>query len=190
MTTIFNIRPGVMSDVSDLMDWKDKVLEKHNRTCVNCERTDRVAACFVVPPEAGGKLRTANGVVVCRECRIAVEGARALPQRIENKTPINFLISSRLHSTVHSYVRNGSRFGNVSSLLRAMICSFITQPELYQDLEQWQDAGSEVKVNGWVDGAQYEIFKVMCKDRGVNYTDVFKSLLLVAVQGYEVDEKH
>ena len=71
-----------------------------------------------------------------------------------------------------------------------MISSFITQPELYEDLSNWQDGGSDVKVNGWVDGAQYEVFKVMCRDRGLSYTDALKGLLLVAIDGYEPSGQH
>jgi hypothetical protein len=181
---MIEIRPGVMSDVTDIQEWKAKVLERDGGACVNCELKERVAACFVIPPEAGGKLRVSNGVTICRNCRIAADGARVLPQRIDNKTPINFLMSTRLHQTVTAYAADGSRFGSLSALLRAMISSFIIQPELYEDLQNWQDAGSDVKVNGWVDGAQYEVFKNMCHDRGMSYTDALKALLLVAVEGY------
>jgi len=74
--------------------------------------------------------------------------------------------------------------------MRAMIASFITQPELYEDLQNWQDSGSAVKVNGWIDGSQYEIFKSMCRDRGLSYTDALKALLLVAIDEYEPEDKH
>lgn len=181
---MIEIRPGVMSDVKDIEEWKQRVLERDGGACINCELTKRVAVCFVIPPDAGGKLRVSNGVTICRGCRIAADGARALPQRISNKTPINFLMSTKLHQWVHSYAHNGSQFGSVSALLRAMITSFITQPELYEDLSNWQDAGSDVKVNGWVNGAQYEIFKNMCHERSMSYTDALKGLLLVAVEGY------
>lgn len=185
---VIEIRPGAMSDVADMAEWKDKVLKRDGYACVNCGRTQKIAACFIVPYEAGGKLRVSNGATVCRECRLAADGARVLPQRIDNKTPINFLISQGLHKTVRGYVDNGSRFGSVSALLRAMIGSFISQPELYEDLQQWQDDGSDVKVNGWVDGSHYEVFKSMCQERGISYTDALKSLLLVAVEGNAAPE--
>jgi len=110
-----------------------------------------------------------------------------LPQRIDNKTPINFLISDNLHKVVNKYVHNGSKFGSVSALMRSMISSFIAQPELYEDLQSWQDEGSDVKVNGWVDGLQYQLFKNMCRAKGISYTDALKALLLVAVDGYQTD---
>lgn len=182
--------PGPMSDVSSLRGWKDGVLERDEKACVNCGSRSKVAACFIIPPEVGGHLRIGNGVTICRECRLKAESARVLPQRIDNKTPVNFLMSTLLHQTVHKYVHNGSRFGTVSALMRTMISSFITQPELYEDLQSWQDAGSDVKVNGWVDGAQYEVFKTMCRDRNLSYTDALKGLLLVAIDGYQTTEKH
>jgi len=172
-------------EVPGLEEWKTKVLERDGHACVNCSGTEKVAACFVIPVEVGGNVRPSNGVTVCRECRIAAESSRILPQRIDNKTPINFLISDSLHKTVNKYVHNGSKFGSVSALMRSMISSFITQPELYEDLQSWQDDGSDVKVNGWVDGLQYQIFKGMCRNKGISYTDALKALLLVAVDGYQ-----
>ena len=170
--------------------WKTKVLARDNRTCVNCLSTTNVAAWFVVPLEAGGHLNIGNGVTVCRDCRIAADSKRALSQRIDNKTPINFLISDSLHRIVNQYVHNGSRFGSVSALVRSMISSYIAQPELYEDIQSWQDLGSSVKINGWIDGAEYETFKGMCRSKGISYTDALKGLLLVAIDGYSLTESH
>lgn len=174
-----------MSDVSSLDEWKTKVIARDGGECVNCGINQKVTACFIVPPEVGGKLRTSNGVSVCRECRIAAESARVLPTRIDNKTPINFLISRKLQETVSDYAHNGSNFGSVSGVVRQMINAFISSPEMFEDLALWQDPGSDVKINGWVDGSQYETFKRMCQDRGMSYTDALKSLLLVAIDGYK-----
>lgn len=166
-------------------EWKEAVLARDQNRCVSCLGGGKVVVCYIVPPEAGGKPRVSNGATVCRDCRIAAEGTRVLPQKIDNKTPINFLISSKLHETVDKFVHNGSNFGSISALVRRMISSFITDPGLYEDIKQWQDEGSDVKVNGWVDGNQYGLFKMMCKERGLSYTDALKSLLLVAIDGYE-----
>jgi hypothetical protein len=176
---------GPSAEIQTEAEWKDKVLERDGGRCVNCSGEDKVAACFVVPVEVGGNLRVSNGVTVCRECKIAAESSRILPQRIDNKTPINFLISDKLHKTVNRYVHNGSKFGSVSALMRSMISSYIAQPELFEDLQMWQDNGSDVKVNGWVDGLQYQTFKGMCRSKGISYTDALKALLLVAIDGYK-----
>jgi hypothetical protein len=169
-------------DANEVMaEWKKGVLQKDGNKCVNCSSARKVVACFVVPPEAGGRVILSNGVSLCRECRIAADWARVLPQRIDNKTPINFLISKELHETIENYVHNGSRFGSVSALVRHMIASFITEPDLYDDMSLWQDDGSAVKINGWVDGVCYDTFKRLCRDRGISYTDALKSLLMVAV---------
>jgi len=182
------IKPSVISDVPTLEEWKKRVLERDDGKCANCTSSSKVAACFIIPPEVGGKLRLSNGATLCRECRIAAEGSRVLPTRIDNKTPINFLISNNLHEVVNRFAHNGSNFGSISALVRSMISSFIVNPEQYEDLALWQDPGSDVKVNGWVDGSQYEVFKNMCQDRDMSYTDALKSLLLVAVDGYEAEK--
>ncbi len=164
----------------DFKEWKTAVLARDNGECVNCERRRHVTACFVVPPEVGGRMRTSNGVTICRDCRLQAESSRVLPQRIDDKTPINFLISKRLHESIETYAK-GSNFGNISSLVRHMILEFITSPDLYEDIGLFQDDGSDIKINGWVPGGHYEIFKRMCHERNISYTEAFKALLLVAV---------
>ena len=166
---------------TQLAEWKKAVLDRDGNTCVNCERASHVAASFIIPPEAGGRIRPQNGVSLCRECRISAEGNRVLPQRIDNKTPINFLVSKYLHESVERFVHEQSNFGNLSALIRHMISVFITSPEQFDDLDLWQDDGSDIKVNGWVDGIQYEFFKKLCYERGISFTNAFKSLLLVAI---------
>lgn len=166
----------------DLADWKRAVMERDGHACVNCERVSNVAARFIVPPEVGGRIRISNGVTMCRECVILAEGSRVLPQKIDNKTPINFLISRELHESIEAYAKV-SNFGNISALVRNMILAFITAPEQFEDLARWQDVGcgSTVKINGWVDGTHYDLFKRMCQERAISYTDAFKSLLLIAM---------
>jgi len=172
-------------DPASLSAWKTEVLGRDGSRCVNCGGAEKASACFVIPVEAGGKLKVSNGVTVCRECRIAAESTRILPQRIDDKTPINFLISDSLHRLVSKYVHHGSNYGSVSALIRSMILSYITQPELYEDLASWQDVGSDIKINGWVCGWQYDVFKGMCQARNFSYTNALKGLLLVAVDGYK-----
>lgn len=187
------IKPGVLSDVSSLEEWKDRVLTRDGGKCVNCDISGKVTACFIIPPEVGGKLRMSNGATICRECRIAAEGARVLPSRIDNKTPINFFVSAKLHETVVDYAKNGTNFGSVSAVVRQMVSSFVSNPELFEDLSLWQDTDSEatsVKVNGWIDGDLYDRFKTLCHDRGLTYTSALKGLLLVAVDGYELKKEN
>lgn len=173
---------------NDILQWKKQVLERDASTCINCGQTHKVAACFIIPPEAGGRLVVSNGATICRDCRISAEGARVLPVRIEQKTPINFFISKNLHSNIENALEKTEKFGSLSSLVRRMISSFITEPELYEDLSLWQDDGSDVKINGWVDGNQYEVFKRMCQEKNISYTDAMKALLLMAIDGM-IDDK-
>lgn len=178
------IKPSVLSDVKTVNEWKSKVLDRDGHQCVNCTSKINLAPCFLIPPEAGGKLITTNGATFCRGCRLAAEEARVLPTKIDNKTPINFLISKELHHAVETFVHNGSNFGSISALVRKMITSFINEPELFEDLKLWQSEGSDVKCNGWVPGHQYSVFRTMCQERDISYTDALKALLLVAIDGY------
>ncbi len=172
----------------DLSEWKRAILERDGSACVNCERTRNIAVRFIVPFEVGGRIRPSNGVTLCRDCRIQSEGAQVMPQKIDNKTPINFFISRNLHDTVNKYAEV-SNFGNISALIRSMIMAFITSPEQFEDLTLFQDHGSDVKINGWVDGSQYTLFKQLCAYRGVSYTDAFKSLLLIAIDSGAVNKE-
>jgi hypothetical protein len=167
-----------------LVEWKLKVLERYGNKCANCERTRQIACCMIIPAEAGGRIKPENGVVLCRECRIAAEGARTLPLRIDNKTPINFLMSKTLYTKIDNFVHISSSFGSISALVRRMISSYIIDNEMYSDLELYQDASDEesVKINGWTNGLQYEVFRNLCQERNMTYTDTLKALLMIAME--------
>lgn len=164
----------------DLADWRKAILERDAGRCVNCESSHNCTVAFIVPPEAGGRIRPANGITICRDCKQASESYRILPSKIDNKTPINFLISKRLHALVEDHVQK-THFGSISTLIRYMVSSFISNPDMFEDLQQYQDDGSDIKVNLWAPSAQYELFKQLCWERGMSFTDAFKALLLVAV---------
>jgi hypothetical protein len=175
----------------DLKEWKVNVLTRDQERCVNCGLSDRVAAVFIVPREAGGKLLTSNGATICRNCRIASEGIRMNPVKIEQKTPINFFISEKLHSSLNEFVKaNTPNVGSVSGLIRRMMNSFITDYDLYPDIAQWQDQdGADVKINCWVNGASYTVFKMLCQELNLSYTDALKGLLLMAIAGVTSEDK-
>ena len=166
-----------------LLEWKKQVLQRDGNACINCEKQNHVAPCFIVPPDAGGRIKLSNGVTLCRDCRFQAEGSRILPTKIDNKTAINFLMSRELHESVNAYASE-SNFGGISSLVRHMMLTFITNPEQFEDISLWQDPGTDpaaIKVNGWVSGVQYEVFKRLCNERNLSFTNVFKGLMMVAV---------
>lgn len=164
----------------ELIDWQKKVLQKDDHQCINCARKTNIAVSFVVPPEVGGQMIASNGVTLCRYCKRAADNARTLPHKIDNKTPINFLISRKLHNRVDDFVKN-SNFGSLSALIRYMIAEFISNPDSFDDLAIYQDEGSDVKINSWIDGDKYKQFKAICQIRNISYTDAFKGLLQVAM---------
>lgn len=174
----------VQPNKPDISEWKKLVLARDSNTCINCEQIDHVAAAFIVPPEAGGRIKLANGVTLCRDCRISTESARALPIKLDNKTPINFLVSKELHENAETYAKE-SNFGNLSSMIRHMIQAYIQAPETFSDLYLWQDGSkgslSEIKINLWCQSDIYEAFKRICQSNNISFTNAFKGLMLMAM---------
>src|SRR5580704_15930937 len=119
------------SKKSDLTEWKKAVLERDQYRCVNCEKKSHVAAAFVVPPEVGGRIRPSNGISICRDCRLNSERARVLPQKIDDKTPINFLVSRKLHEALERVVHAPGGIGSLSGLIRQMMNLFLASPEQF-----------------------------------------------------------
>jgi hypothetical protein len=167
-----------------IVAWKKDVLAVSNSKCVNCERKSNVGVFFIVPPEAGGRIRTPNGVALCRDCRIAVENHRVLPGKISNKTPVNFLISRSLHDRTVEFVQKPGGVGTVSCLIRNMISTFISSPEQFEDIAMFQDNGSEIKINIWATGDDFSKLRSMCQEREMSITNVLKALLLMGIADY------
>ena len=180
--TIADLVPQKKPDISE---WKKSVLERDNHTCVNCEQIDHVAAAFIIPPEAGGRIKLSNGATLCRDCRIAAENAQALPVKIDNKTPVNFLISRKLQESAEAHAK-ASNFGNLSSMIRHMVKLYIDSPESFTDLYLFQDDGggggtSDTKINIWCSTDVYERFKRTCQQNNISFTNAFKGLMLMAI---------
>lgn len=163
-----------------LIIWRKEVLERDHHKCVNCTRTYNVAPVFIIPPEVGGNIITSNGVTLCRKCLLAADSARNLPQKINDRTAINFYISRGLFNQLNKFVKDTS-FNNISELVRHMVNKFIDDPSLFRDLDSWQDEGADVKINSLIDGSRYQLFKSQCILMNKTFTEVFKGLLRVAV---------
>lgn len=170
-----------------LIAWKKAVLARDANSCVNCLRKTNIAVSYVIPPEAGGELRVSNGVSICRQCRVAAESVKTPASKIDNKTPLNFLISRKLYNQVKDYCDDKSI--SISALIRQMISLFIKYPEQFEDLELFQDPGSEIKVNAWCDGDEFSTMKKMCQDKNVTLTNTLKSLLLMAISNPHIFNK-
>jgi hypothetical protein len=154
--------------------WEAAILERARDKCSNCGSTHKVRVCMIVPLEAGGKLLLENGTTLCRACEMAAEVVtRASPGGAER--PVNFWVSRRLYDKIKAL--NG--FTSTGSLVRFLMGKFVTDAERFDDLAQWQENGSDVKINVWVDRKIYETFKTTVSDRGMTVTDALKALIRV-----------
>jgi hypothetical protein len=59
-----------------------------------------------------------------------------------------------------------------------MMHKYVTDEARFDDLEQYQDSGADVKINVWVDVDIYATFKELMEKRGSTVTDGIKSLVL------------
>lgn len=152
--------------------WEAMVLERANGKCSNCGSTHKVRVMMIVPEEAGGQLLLANGTTLCRACEIAAEVVvRSSPGGAER--PVNFWVSRRLYDKIKSL--NG--FKSTGSLIRFLMGKFVTDTGRFDDLLEWQEDGSDVKINVWVDRKIYETFKELVMTRGLTVTDALKALI-------------
>jgi hypothetical protein len=152
--------------------WVQKILERSQGKCSNCGGTHKVKVSMVVPREAGGRLSLDNGRVLCRACEMAADVVSKTPNG-EAKRPVNFWVSRRLFKKIKAL--NG--FSSNGALVRYLMQKYVSDANRFDDLSSWQDQGTDVKVNVWVDNEIYERFKAIVGKRGSTVTDALKSLI-------------
>lgn len=176
--TIYEQAPEMRRDpATDIGLWRQTVLDRYQGKCSNDGSTDRVQVHFVVPLEAGGQLVESNGYVLCRACEMAREAATkgiALKRR-----PINFWVSRSLSDTLERLTAQGQRFRGMGELIRYLISLYILNDSRFDDLDNYQDRGADLKVNAWVGVEAYETFKNLLVQRKTTVTDALKGLILM-----------
>ncbi len=156
--------------------WEGAVRDKARNQCSNCGSGDRLRVQLIVPIPAGGRYIVSNGVLLCRTCDMARQSVPVSgPQ--SNRWPINLWISRALHDRIQDVIKTKNGFRSMSSMARFLIDRYVSDEGLFDDLEQYQDAGNDVKINLWVDKDTYEIFHSKLKRRGVTVTDAVKALI-------------
>jgi hypothetical protein len=154
-------------------------LQVRDDKCFGCGGTDKLRVHVLVPESVGGKNTERSGVLLCRTCAIARDLA-ALPQGPasgEATRPINFWISRRLHSRLTNGISRKRGFRSIASLVRYLMAKYVEDCSRFDDIEQWQDAGAEVKVNVWVPRNVYGAFKTLTQERGLTVTDALRGLI-------------
>jgi hypothetical protein len=156
--------------------WEQLIRHKCRNKCANCGSVDRLRVRMVVPKEAGGQLEPFNGILLCRACEMAMDSVgRTTKERA--RRPINFWMSRRLHNRLKNGVRTRNGFTSMSSLVRYLVGSYVTDEGRFDDLENYQEEGADVKINVWVEADSYLEFKDLLANRGMTVTDAVKALV-------------
>jgi hypothetical protein len=162
--------------------WEKLVRTSGRERCANCGGTDRLRPRMIVPLEAGGQLVESNGALLCRTCELALESAASTNTSSQAKRPVNFWVSRALYDRL-SVESERTLFRSMAGLTRFLLTKYVEDPERFDDLEQYQDEGADVKVNVWIESSIYERFKQLVDLRGSTVTQTLKAL----IQLFETD---
>ena len=156
--------------------WVAAVLEAAHDLCGNCGGDDRVRVRMVVPEEAGGKLVLGNGIALCRACDLTLDLTTRYTEPVQRKRPVNFWVSSALYKRLHDGSEKTS-FKSMAGLIRFLMTKYVTDPSRFDDLAQYQETGTDVKVNVWVEDGIYARFKELADRNGFTVTSALKGLI-------------
>ena len=138
--------PDKLTDQQKKHLFEQAVLERSKDLCANCGGNHKVRARMIVPLEAGGKFSFDNGTTLCRACEMATSVV-SRSQKGQAKRPVNFWVSHRMFEKVKQL--NG--FNSTGSLVRFLMDKFVENPGQFDDLHLWQEEGTDLKINVWVD---------------------------------------
>lgn len=167
------------SKVATVSRWRNAVLDKYRDKCSGCGSDMNIAVHMIVPEVAGGKYEVDNGVVLCRTCEMARAAVEQGKDRKNKRRPANVWISRRLYARMQTSLHGSKGFRSMGSLVRFMMDSLVADPSRFQDLKNYQDSGSDVKINIWVNIAAYDKFKEIVSNNGLTVTDAIKGLILM-----------
>ncbi len=168
--------PELVGPAELVRAWERRVTELHRNRCSNCGGDDHLRAKLVVPREAGGQLVESNGVLLCRSCDMAAE---SVSKSSGEQRLVNFWVSRGLFDRLQYGLDTVQGFPSMGALVRYLITKYVADPSRFDDLELYQDGGSDVKVNVWVERDRYNTFKALLDKRGVTVTDALKGLIVM-----------
>ena len=162
------------------VSWESLILKRANGICDSCGNSDhKLKANMLVPEAAGGQRIASNGAAICRTCELASDRHRreATPASGDTTRPVNFWISQQLYQRIQEGLNEKYGFRSVASLVRYLISKYVVDAARFDDVAQYQDSGSDVKVNVWVPKNLYETFKLLVDAQGLTVTDTLKGLI-------------
>lgn len=163
-----------MEEELDSKLWSSFVMEAANGCCANCGSAHKVTPRLIVPRDAGGKLTRSNSVALCRACELA---SGAIPRREKDleRRPVNIWVSNRLYKTLQAR-RDAGHTSSMGALVRYLMTKYVQEQGRFDDLAQYQDTGTDVRLNVWVDTDLYQDFKHKVDSAGHTVTAALKSL--------------
>lgn len=159
--------------------WATRVFDACNGKCSNCGSEHRLKVRMIVPESSGGQRVVSNGTLLCRTCELAREISLKVPQPAsgERTRPINFFVSQELHRKLQNGLATKYGFRSVSALVRFLMAKFVAESDDFDDIDMYQDGGSDVKVNVWVGRDVYANFKAITDRNGTTVTETLKGLI-------------
>lgn len=146
--------------------------------CANCGNTEFLAHRMVVPKEIGGNDVPTNYILLCKAC----EFAASLCTRSDPCRAVNVYLSRELFESVRSTIAVRNGHASISSLARFLVASYMKDQDYYEDVSLYQDEGTDVRANMWLDGDIYDDFKQKVYQQGMTVTQVLKGLLRMYVE--------
>lgn len=153
-----------------------EAVARANGKCNGCREPAALRGVEVVPGWHG---RGGHWAALCRTCEFAAE----LDKRDRTAAsgpltrPINIWVSSKLFERIHNGLSEKYGFRSMSSLVRYLMSKYVMDVSRFEDVGQYQDQGSDVKVNVWVPRDIYAVFQSQAQSRGLTVTDALKGLI-------------
>ena len=154
--------------------WTQTVLEAAKGLCANCGSEHKASPRLIVPEAVGGKRTLKNSVVLCRACELASGMA---PKKIgeDDRRLVNIWVSDRLYQTLQKRKDEGHT-ASMGALVRFLMSQYVANQPRFDDINQYQDSGADVRLNVWVDADLYASFKTLVDRQGLTVTSALKSL--------------
>jgi hypothetical protein len=164
---------------TDGENWVTQVWERYRNSCSNCGGDDRLKMVLVVPEVAGGQSIASNATILCRPCDIARSTLERSTEPASGKDarPINFWVSTKLYGTLQNGLSTRYGFKSVSALVRFLMSQYVADAARFDDVLQFQDCGTDLKINVWVPRDMYGQFKEIADRNGGTVTDTIKGLI-------------
>jgi hypothetical protein len=168
---------AILTDPDEPVDrrlWSQIVFDADHGRCANCGGEHKVKPRLIVPEEAGGKLILANSVLLCRACELA---SSVSPKKVgeHGKRLVNIWVSDRLYRKLQDR-RDVGHASSMGALVRYMMGRYVSDAGRYDDLGSYQDSGSDVRLNIWVEADLYATFKTLVDAQGLTVTSALKAL--------------